>query len=58
MSLNAVGMEQGPQPSGLSSITGGIKDAFPAMLNWYHVYYFCESHIMLHEQESGLDYIR
>ena len=32
MSLNAVGMEQGPQPSGLSSMTGGIKEAFPAML--------------------------
>ena len=26
-------MAQGPQPSGLSSITGGIKGALPAMLD-------------------------
>ena len=53
MSLNAVGMEQGPQPSGLSSITGGIKDAFPAMLDLV-------TRVMnsLHELESRLDDIR
>ena len=49
MSLNAVGMAQGPQPSGLSSIAGGIKDALPAMLDFSvcHVEnYFCEIYMI------------